>query len=262
MPGSGWPGDPATARTPVARTAADVARLAASADDARALAARVSGCRACPRLVAWREQVAVEKRRAFADETYWGRPVPALGSDAPRGPRRRTRSGGARRATARAGCSPVTGPATGCSPRSSGRVWRTSRRRSRAADGLELRGVRITAPVHCAPPANKPTPEERDTCRPWLVRDLAAFVADGARRCRPRRLRLGGAVVGSARGAACRCPIAVPTFGHGVEVELDGRIVLGCYHVSQQNTFTGRLTEPMLDEVLGRAAVIAGLVDS
>jgi uracil-DNA glycosylase len=127
-----------------------------------------------------------------------------------------------------------------------------------ADDGLALRGVYITAPVHCAPPANKPTPEERDACRPWLSRELELLWP---------RLRavvvLGGfgwaALWPALRQAGLPVPARVPLFGHGVEVELDGRTVLGCYHVSQQNTFTGRLTEPMLDAVFTRAAGLAGL---
>jgi uracil-DNA glycosylase family 4 len=127
-----------------------------------------------------------------------------------------------------------------------------------ANDGLALRGVRITAPVHCAPPANKPSPEERDTCRPWLVRDvqlhwpmLRAVVVLGG---------FGWAALWPAlRAAGIALPARVPLFGHAAEVEIEGRVVIGCYHVSQQNTFTGRLTEPMLDAVFRRAAEVAGL---
>jgi uracil-DNA glycosylase family 4 len=256
-PGTGWPGDVATPRTPVARTPEDVRRLAAGARDATSLDARVSRCRACPRLVAWREEVAAEKRRAFADEEYWGRPVPAFGRAGPRilvvglAPA----AHGANR-TGRM----FTGDRSGdWLYASMYRVGLANQPTSvRADDGLELRGVRITAPVHCAPPANKPTPGERDTCRPWLVRDLQlswptlrAIVVLGG---------FGWAALWPAlREAGLPVPDRIPLFGHGVEVDLDSRTVLGCYHVSQQNTFTGRLTEEMLDGVLGRAAHVAGL---
>jgi uracil-DNA glycosylase len=112
--------------------------------------------------------------------------------------------------------------------------------------------------VKCAPPANKPTPDERDTCRPWLVREVQLLWP---------RLRsivvLGGfgwaALFPTLRLAGVSVPLRTPAFGHGAEVEVDGRTLLGCYHVSQQNTFTGRLTEPMLDAVFARAAQLAGL---
>jgi uracil-DNA glycosylase family 4 len=256
-PGTGWPGDPATPRTPVARDADEVRELAIRARDLTGLAARVSVCRACPRLVTWREAVAVEKRRAFADQTYWGRPVPSFGdpdarilvvglAPAAHGANRTGRM--------------FTGDRSGDWLYASlHRVGLASRPTSVAADdGLTLRGVRIAAPVHCAPPANKPTPEERDTCRPWLVRELELVWP---------RLRavvvLGGfgwaALWPALRGADVDLPPRLPLFAHGAEAEVGGRTVLGCYHVSQQNTFTGRLTEPMLDAVFTRAAELAGL---
>ncbi|MFN2561386.1 MAG: uracil-DNA glycosylase [Jatrophihabitans sp.] len=255
-PGSGWPGDPATAATPVAHSAADVARLAsASAGDE--LAARVSVCRACPRLVAWREQVAREKRRSFADQTYWGRPIPGFGDPEPRilvvglAPA----AHGANR-TGRM----FTGDRSGDWLYASlHRVGLANQPTSvSAGDGLALRGVYITAPVHCAPPANKPTPEERDNCRPWLSRELS-LVWPEVRAV----VVLGGfgwvALWPALRVAGLPVPARVPLFGHGVEAGIDGRTVLGCYHVSQQNTFTGRLTEPMLDAVFLRAVRLAGL---
>jgi uracil-DNA glycosylase family 4 len=221
------------------------------------LAARVSVCRACPRLVAWRELVALEKRRSFAAETYWGRPVPGFGAPAARilvvglAPA----AHGANR-TGRM----FTGDRSGDWLYASlHRVGLANQPTSVAADdGLRLRGVYITAPVHCAPPANKPSPEERDTCRPWLVRDiqllwptLRAVVVLGG---------FGWATLWpTLRAAGVPVPPRVPAFGHGIEVEIDGRTVVGCYHVSQQNTFTGRLTEPMLDAIFVRAAGAAGL---
>src|SRR3954454_10676311 len=240
-PGSGWPGDPATARTPVARSPEQVVALARAARTSAALDARVSVCRACPRLVEWRGKVAVEKRRAFADQTYWGRPVPDFGDRDPR--------------ILIVGLAPAAHGANRTGRMFTGdrsgewlfaslhRVGLANQATAVAADdGLELHGVRIAAPVHCAPPANKPTPEERDTCRPWLVRQLQLVWP---------QLRvvvvLGGfgwsALWPALRGAEVPLPDRVPLFGHGVEAPIDGRTVLGCYHVSQQNTFTGRLTE-------------------
>jgi uracil-DNA glycosylase family 4 len=256
-PGSGWPGDPATPRTPVAHSSEQVAALAGSAPSLRSLSARVSVCRACPRLVEWREEVARVKRRSFADQTYWGRPIPGFGADEPR--------------ILVLGLAPAAHGANRTGRMFTGdrsgdwlygalyRVGLASQPTAHhAGDGLTLRGTYITAPVHCAPPANKPTPQERDTCRPWLVRELEllwpglrAVVVLGA---------FGWAAVWPAlRAAGVPLPERLPVFGHGVEANVDGRIVLGCYHVSQQNTFTGRLTEPMLDAVFARAAGAAGL---
>ena len=240
----------------VPRSAADVATQS-RARTLDALAARLSVCRACPRLVEWREQVAVRKRRAFADQPYWGRPVPGFGA-----------------ADARIlvlGLAPAAHGANRTGRMFTGdrsgewlyaalyRVGLANQPTSVSADdGLELSGVRITAPVHCAPPANKPTPGERDTCRPWLVRELEllwpqlrVIVTLGA---------FGWAALWpTLRRAGIATPLRVPVFGHGVEAQVDGRTVLGCYHVSQQNTFTGRLTEPMLDAVFTRAAELAEL---
>jgi uracil-DNA glycosylase family 4 len=241
---------------PPARSPQDV-RALADVRDVGTLDARVSDCRACPRLVAWREQVATEKRRAFADQAYWGRPVPGFGptdarilvlglAPAAHGANRTGRM--------------FTGDRSGDWLYASlYRVGIANQPTSVAADdGLALRGLRVTAPVHCAPPANKPTTEERDTCRPWLIRELQLLWPT---------LRvvvvLGGfgwaALWPTLRAAGVAVPVRVPPFAHGAEAAVDGRTVLGCYHVSQQNTFTGRLTEPMLDAVLGRAARLAGL---
>ncbi len=256
QPGSGWPGDPAGPDTPVAHDAAEAAQLAASAAGLAELSARATVCRACPRLVQWRELVAVEKRRAFADQEYWGRPLAGFGAVPPRilvlglAP---AAHGGNR--TGRM----FTGDRSGDWLYASlYRVGLANQPTSVAVDdGLALRGVYITAPVRCAPPANQPTPAERDTCRAWLVRELE-LVWPSVRAV----VVLGGfgwaALWPALRGAGVPVPAPRPRFGHGAEAGVDDRTVIGCYHVSQQNTFTGRLTEPMLDAVFARAAEIAG----
>jgi uracil-DNA glycosylase family 4 len=244
---------------PVAATPAEVRKLAAAAPDMEALDAGVACCRACPRLVAWRELVAVEKRAAFADQTYWGRPAPGFGTaDAP---------------ILIAGLAPAAHGAN-----RTGRVFTGDRSgdwlyaalyRAGLAnqptsvavdDGLELYGVRIAAAVRCAPPANKPTPTERDACRPWLEREvnllagnLKVVVALGA-----FAWTAFWPLVGALGGTP---PRPRPAFGHGVRSAIPGTAVtlLGCYHVSQQNTFTGVLTEAMLDDVFTQAKVLAGL---
>jgi uracil-DNA glycosylase family 4 len=241
---------------PAAPDAAAVASLAAAAGNLRVLDAGVASCRACPRLVTWREQVATDRRAAFADQRYWGRPVPGFGpEDAPIGI---------------LGLAPAAhgGNRTGrmfTGDRSGDWLYAALFRAGlanqptsiSADDGLELERTRIMAAVRCAPPDNKPSTVERDTCRPWLDRELALL--------RPS-LRvivvLGGfgwaALWPSLRTLGVRTPAPRPQFGHGVEVALPdaGLTVLGCYHVSQQNTFTGRLTEPMLDAVFTRALAL------
>jgi uracil-DNA glycosylase family 4 len=227
-------------------------------DALAALDAELATCRACPRLVAWRERVAVEKRAAFRDEEYWGRPVPGFGPpDAPLllvglAP---AAHGGNR--TGRMFTGDRSGDVLFAALHAVGLANQpTAVHRD---DGLELREVRITAPVHCAPPDNKPTPQERDTCGAWLRAELALL--------RPRAVVvLGGfgwqALLPVLAGAGWTVPRPRPRFGHGVQVELAGPgplRVFGCYHVSQQNTFTGRLTPAMLEEVLRAAARAAGL---
>lgn len=224
-----------------------------------ALAVDVGACRACPRLVSWREQVAEEKRAAFRDQEYWGRGVPGFGdpeatvivvglAPAAHGANRTGRM--------------FTGDRSGeflyaalhrCGfanqPTSTGH-----------GDGLALDGVWITSPVKCAPPANKPTPAERDTCAAFLDRELAAL----------RRARVFVPLGQFGYVATCRFLGVAPRpkFGHGVEVEVpavrpgpsgsEPRHIVASFHVSQQNTFTGRLTEPMFDTVLRRARELAG----
>ncbi|MFV0254254.1 MAG: uracil-DNA glycosylase [Beutenbergiaceae bacterium] len=258
-PGTGWPDDPADSGAPVAEAAAQVDELAGSATLSE-LAARVSVCRACPRLVAWREQVAVQKRRAFADQPYWGRPVPGFGDAHPQllivglAPA----AHGANR-TGRMFTGDRSGDWLYAALHRTGYANQTGSRA--AGDGLELTGARITAPVHCAPPQNKPTPAEQATCSPWLLRELD-LVTPSLTAIVP----LGGigwqATFTALRQLGWRVPAPRARFGHGEQVEVgvpDGRTVtvIGSYHVSQQNTFTGRLTTQMLDEVLLRARATA-----
>ena len=253
-PGTGWPGDTADAGTPVATTPDAVARLAATASRAE-LDAAVTLCRACPRLVAWREDVATTKRAAFADQPYWGRPVASFGDPD---------------ATALVvGLAPAAHGAnrTGrmfTGDRSGDWLYSALHRAGLASqpyathsgDGLELTGLRIIAPVHCAPPDNKPTTPEKATCAHWLDRDLQ-LSGTTVRAVMALGSIAWDAVLGSARRLAWGVPRPKPRFGHGAEATLtrpDGAPVrlVGCYHVSQQNTFTGRLTEPMLDAAIGR----------
>jgi uracil-DNA glycosylase len=243
---------------PVTRTAAGVVRSAGAARDLAALDARISGCYACPRLVAWREEVARTKRASFRDWDYWGRPVPGFGPADAR--------------IAIVGLAPAAhgGNRTGrmfTGDRSGdwifAALWRAGLANQPTSicigDGLELTDVRVVAPVRCAPPANMPTPQERDTCSPWMARELALL--PGLRVI----VVLGGfgwtALWPVLARAGYAIPRPRPVFGHGAEVTLDGPhgplTVLGCYHVSQQNTFTGRLTEPMLGAVRARAKAVA-----
>jgi uracil-DNA glycosylase len=253
QPGTGWPGDPATAQTPVAETPADVARLARSAGSIAELDALTSVCRACPRLVAWRETVATTgRRRSFANEPYWGRPAPSFGD--PEATRLIVGLAPAANGANRTGRM-FTGDRSG--DWIFGALYRggfASQASSvSAGDGLELHGIRMTAPVHCAPPANKPTTWEKATCRPWLERELQ--LSAGKLRV---ILVLGGigwdATISTARAIGWVVPRPKPKFGHGARATVmtpSGPIELvGCYHVSQQNTFTGRLTEAMLDDVI------------
>lgn len=255
-PGTGWPGDPATPASPVARSALNVQRLAARAGSVAELDAVVSRCRACPRLVQWRETVAVEgKRASFADQPYWGRPAPGFGDPEPR--------------ILVVGLAPAANGSnrTGrmfTGDRSGDWIYAALHRAgyasqptsTHAGDGLSLTGVRIVAAVRCAPPANRPDPAERHTCGLWLDRDLA-LSAPGLRSMLALGAIAWGATLASARRLGWTVPRPGPRFTHGAETELitaDGRPIrlLGSYHVSQQNTFTGRLTQAMLDAVLAR----------
>jgi uracil-DNA glycosylase family 4 len=220
-----------------------------AAADLEALEAEVVACRRCPRLVAWREEVAAVRRAAYRDEEYWARPVPGFGDPAARllivglAP---AAHGGNR--TGRM----FTGDRSGDFLYAS--LWRLGAANQPTSvsrdDGLRLQDVYITAPVRCAPPANRPTTEERDRCRPFLEAELGLLarwrvvVALGG---------FGFGVVAGIFGASPR-----PRFAHGARAALPGdRWLVGSYHVSQQNTFTGRLTPAMLDDVLGSALELA-----
>ena len=256
LPGSGWPGDPATAATPVARNRAQTDALACTSGDVAELDARISVCRACPRLVQWREEVATQGRRAsFADQPYWGRPGPGFGD--PTAERLVVGLAPAANGTNRTGRM-FTGDRSGdwlyAALHRAG--FATQPESWASGDGLALHGIRIVAAVRCAPPANKPTTVERATCAPWLDRDLELAEP------RLRSVLALGAIAWDATLAAARrlgwtVPRPKPVFGHAVETVLttaEGREVrlVGSYHVSQQNTFTGKLTEPMLDAAIAR----------
>ena len=221
-----------------------------------ALSAEVVECRRCPRLVEWRERVAREKRAAFADWDYWGRPIPGFGDPAAR--------------VLLLGLAPAAhgGNRTGrifTGDRSGdwifAALWRcgfANQPVSRAwGDGLELRDCYVTAAVRCAPPANRPLPGERDNCLPYAVRELELL----------EDVRVVVCLGGFAWDAALRVRAALgepvprprPRFSHGAELAGERWTALGCFHPSQQNTFTGRLTEPMTDAVLERARELAGL---
>lgn len=257
-PGSGWPGDPSGPDTPVAHDPEQVRALAAT--DLAELSARAGVCRACPRLVTWREDVARTKRRAYREEPYWGRPVPSLGVGDPRvlvvglAP---AAHGGNR--TGRMFTGDRSGDWIIAALHRAGLA--TQATSVHAADGLALRRTRIVAPVRCAPPDNRPTTGERDTCAAWLDAELA-LVADGLRVVLALGRFAWGVALGAARRAGWSVPRPQPRFGHGAEAVLEGPAgpgrLLGSYHVSQQNTSTGRLTVAMLDDVVGRAARLAG----
>jgi uracil-DNA glycosylase len=219
-----------------------------------ALEAEVVDCRACPRLVAWREQVARERRASFASEEYWGRPVPGFGDPAAR--------------VLVFGLAPAAhgGNRTGrvfTGDRSGDWLFGAMHRAGLAnqptsthlGDGLQLHDAWIAAAVRCAPPANRPTPQERDTCLPWTVRELELIPT----------IRLIVCLGGFAWDAALRLRAAAglanprprPRFGHDVLFHPGDRLpLLGCFHPSQQNTFTGKLTEGMMEAVFTRARAI------
>jgi uracil-DNA glycosylase family 4 len=211
---------------------------------------RVTECRRCPRLVEWRERVAREKRAAFADEEYWGRPVPGFGDPSARvyilglAP---AAHGGNR--TGRVFTGDRSGDWLFASLHRTG--FANQPTSVAADDGLRLNGAWVAAAVRCAPPANKPQPSELANCLPYATEELR-LLGD---------VRVIVCLGQFAWNAACRL-LGIrprPKFGHGAEFTTeDGRALLGCFHPSQQNTFTGKLTEPMLDAVFRRARAIAG----
>jgi len=237
----------------IPENAGGTAAAAAAATGLPALAAAVTSCRACPRLVAWREEVAKLKRAAFAAQDYWGRPVAGFGDPAAR--------------LLLLGLAPAAHGAnrTGrvfTGDRSGDFLYAAMHRAGLAnqptstglGDGLELHDAWVTAAVRCAPPANKPLPAERDTCLPWSLRELELLP----------RLRVIVCLGAFAWDAALRLLAArdeqqspKPRFGHSAEARVGGWTLLGCFHPSQQNTFTGKLTEPMIDTLLRRAIELA-----
>jgi uracil-DNA glycosylase family 4 len=267
----------------VAADPAAVRELSASAGSLAELTARQSVCRACPRLVTWREEVAVAKRRSFAAEPYWGRPIPGWGAGDP--------------AILIVGLAPAAhgGNRTGrvfTGDRSGdflfASLWRCGLARQptsvTAGDGQQLLGTRMVAAVRCAPPANKPSTDERDTCAPWLTAELGQLL--GSLRVIVCLGQFAWQAIWPQLGqAGFTVPRPRPAFGHGAETWLpatgdhpsaasdirtasltspvgtgtSGLLVMGCYHPSQQNTFTGRVTPQMLDAVFGRARDRAGL---
>jgi len=257
VPPGGWPWDPAGLDTPAAGSAAEVTDLAYGAATLDQLVARQSVCRACPRLVAWREEVAVVRRRSFRDELYWGRPIPGWGSERPRlliiglAP---AAHGGNR--TGRIFTGDRSGDFLFASLYRCG--WAEKPTSVAMGDGQRLVNARMVAAVRCAPPANKPEPAERDACAPWLAAELRLVATD---------LRvivcLGGFAWQAIWPVLGQCGFALPprrlAFGHGAEVRLknpqvpDDVLLIGCYHPSQQNTFTGRVTPAMLDAIFSRA---------
>ncbi len=224
-----------------------------SATELRRLEGEIVDCRACPRLVAWREKAARVKVARFADQLYWARPLPGFGDP------------GARVLVV--GLAPAAhgGNRTGrifTGDRSGDFLFAAMHRTGFANqpvsvsrdDGLRLDGAWVAAVNRCAPPDNKPTPQERETCLPFLVRELAALEHLGV------IVALGAFAWDGALRALARSGHAVPRprprFGHGAQVRVGPVTLLGCFHPSQQNTFTGRLTEPMIDDVLRRARTL------
>jgi uracil-DNA glycosylase len=227
---------------------ADRAALAALTDE-------IVACRRCPRLVAWREQVAAEKVRRFRDDTYWGRPLPGFGDPEARililglAP---AAHGGNR--TGRVFTGDASGDFLWAALHRAGLADRPASRR--ADDGLTLTDAYIAAAVRCAPPANKPTIEERDACAPFLARELQLLEQVQV------ILALGqfgwDAGVRALTDLGHEAP-RKPRFGHGAEAVIGPFTLLGSYHPSQQNTFTGRMTVPMFDAVIARARGLAAV---
>jgi uracil-DNA glycosylase len=218
------------------------------------LTAEIVTCRRCPRLVAWRERVAREKVARFRDEPYWGRPVPGFGDPDARilivglAP---AAHGGNR--TGRVFTGDASGDFLFAALHEVGLANEPTGRR--ADDGLALHGAYIAAAVRCAPPANKPLPSERDNCAPFLHRELALL--EDVRVIVPLGAYGWEAALRAIAAVSGVDPRPRPKFGHGTEARVGPYAVVGSYHPSQQNTFTGRLTAPMLGDVLRRAQALA-----
>ncbi|WP_240759898.1 uracil-DNA glycosylase [Phytoactinopolyspora endophytica] len=256
--GAGWPDDVADADTPVATGPDEVAELATQSSLTE-VTARSSVCRACPRLVTWREDVAVTKRRSFAEQPYWGRPTPGWGDAEPR--------------VLVIGLAPAAngGNRTGrifTGDRSGDWLFAALHRvglanqptSEHAGDGLRLAGVRIAAAVRCAPPDNKPSPAERDACSHWIDREVA-LVLPSLRAVVALGSFAWTAALATLSRAGVEVPRPRPKFGHGAEAQLEysprSITLIGSYHPSQQNTFTGKLTEGMLEKLFERAKSLA-----
>ncbi len=228
------------------------ARDLAALTDLSSLTDAIVSCRACPRLVEWREQVAHEKRASFRNEDYWGRPVPGFGDPDARvlivglAP---AAHGGNR--TGRVFTGDRSGDFLFASMHRTG--FANQAESVRLGDGLQLLDAYIAAAVRCAPPANKPTPQERDTCMPYLVREMQLLHS-------VRVIVVLGAFGYEATWSTLRAaalpgvelPLRRPRFAHGLEVACGAVTIVGAFHPSQQNTFTGRLTPAMLDDVFER----------
>ncbi|HEX3650885.1 MAG TPA: uracil-DNA glycosylase [Pseudonocardiaceae bacterium] len=234
--------------------------MAASAADLATVDRLLVDCRACPRLVAWRELVARQKRAAFADQEYWGRPVPSFGPyDAPLAIVGLAPAAHGGNRTGRMFTGDHSGDVLFAALYAAGLASQPDS--TARGDGMRLLGTRMLAPVHCAPPENKPTPAERDTCRAWLVRELTLMAPT------LRVIVVLGAfgwqsLLPALTAAGWSVPRPRPVFGHGARVTLSGPAdlhLLGCYHVSPHNTFTGRLTPDMIVDVLTSAKHLAGL---
>jgi uracil-DNA glycosylase family 4 len=228
----------------------------------KTLTREITACRACPRLVEWRESIGREKRASFRGDTYWAKPVPGWGDPAAR--------------VVLVGLAPAAhgGNRTGrvfTGDRSGDFLFASLHRTGFANqpestgidDGLQLRDAYVAAAVRCAPPANKPTPLERDECMPFLVRELEllpnarVIVVLGS-----FGYEAAWAVLRTGRVAGVDLPARRPRFAHGLEVRCGALTILGTYHPSQQNTFTGKLTPPMLDAVFQRARQLASPMSS
>lgn len=236
-----------------AKTSKQVASQASEASSLKLLDQPIAECRACPRLVKWRESVGSEKRKAYQDQEYWAKPVPGFGPEDAQ--------------IAVVGLAPGAHGAnrTGrvfTGDRSGDWLYRSMYRAGLAAiptstsrdDGQKLINARILSAVRCAPPDNRPTTQERDTCAPWLLKEIEllapkVYVALGA--------FAWNGLLGAFADLGMSVPSPRPKFGHGAQFTIGSVTVIGSYHPSQQNTFTGRLTEEMLDEVFLRAVKVA-----